>query len=145
MELTLGRKLPSVRLSIYSSACSAVGWTLHLILVSCLMTSGTSLDKLGRAHCRIAQIQEDFAATFQETFLTSLETLRELMKEYTLQRKKLDSRRYDDVLWKGFSPLLTPSSRSRLTLDAAITKAAKAKKEKEKKDAEDELKLAKAR
>ncbi|KAG8908226.1 hypothetical protein FRB99_008291 [Tulasnella sp. 403] len=72
-----------------------------------------------------AQIQEEFANSFQETFIQSLETLREMMKEYSALRKKLDSRR--------------------LTLDAAISKNTKAKKEKEKKEAEEELKAAKAR
>ncbi|KAG9033766.1 hypothetical protein FRB95_014254 [Tulasnella sp. JGI-2019a] len=86
---------------------------------------GQSLGKLGRAHCSIAQLQEDYAQAFEDTFLTSLTTLREVVKDYSAQRKKLDSRR--------------------LTLDAAISKAAKAKKEKEKKEAEEELRIAKAR
>ncbi|KAG8870916.1 hypothetical protein FRB97_009257 [Tulasnella sp. 331] len=86
---------------------------------------GQSLGKLGRAHCKIAQLQEEYAQTFEETFLASLTVLREVVKDYSAQRKKLDSRR--------------------LTLDAAISKAAKMKKEKEKKEADEELRTAKSR
>lgn len=62
-------------------------WTL---LILCL---GQSLGKLGRAHCKIAQLQEEYAQTFEETFLASLTVMKEVVKDYSAQRKKLDSRR----------------------------------------------------
>ncbi|KAG8927908.1 hypothetical protein FRC02_007603 [Tulasnella sp. 418] len=86
---------------------------------------GQCLGKLGRAHCRIAQLQEDFAQTFYDTWLGSIALVRDTMREYNAQRKKLESRR--------------------LTFDAARTKLEKAKKEKDRKDAEEEFKLAKSR
>lgn len=64
----------------------------HLSLtLGCL---GQSLGKLGRAHVKIAQLQEEYARNFEETFLASLSTLKEVVKDYSAQRKKLDSRRW---------------------------------------------------
>ena len=54
---------------------------------------GTSLVKLGRAHCKVAMLQDAFALTFKDTFMTSLEKFTDEIKEYEVQRKKLDSRR----------------------------------------------------
>ena len=54
---------------------------------------GASLVKLGRAHCKVATLQEAFALTFKDTFLASIERFREDIKEYEVLRKKLDSRR----------------------------------------------------
>jgi BAR domain len=50
--------------------------------------------QLGRAHRKIATLQDAFALTFKDTFMTSLEKFTDEIKEYELQRKKLDSRRY---------------------------------------------------
>lgn len=49
--------------------------------------------KLGRAHCKVATLQEAYALTFKDTFLASIEKFTEDIKEYEVQRKKLDSRR----------------------------------------------------
>lgn len=57
-------------------------------------SAGTSLVKLGRAHCKAATLQDAFALTFKDTFITSLERSMDEIKEYELHRKKLDSRRY---------------------------------------------------
>ncbi|KAF9235929.1 BAR-domain-containing protein [Melanogaster broomeanus] len=89
-----------------------------------MVTHGTSLVKLGRAQCKIATLQEAYALTFQDTFITSCEKLGQDIKDYEYQRKKLDSRR--------------------LSYDAAISKLEKIKsskkeKEKERREAEDEL------
>ena len=54
---------------------------------------GRSLVSLGRAHCSIASLQESFAATFEETYLTSVRQSEDEIKEYQVQRKKLESRR----------------------------------------------------
>ncbi|KAH7906936.1 BAR-domain-containing protein [Hygrophoropsis aurantiaca] len=91
---------------------------------------GTSLVKMGRAHCKVATIQEAYALTFQDTFIASCEHYLQDIKDYEHQRKKLESRR--------------------LSYDAAITKLEKIKtskkdKEKEKKEAEDELQSARLR
>ncbi|KAJ7585082.1 hypothetical protein C8J56DRAFT_1166265 [Mycena floridula] len=86
---------------------------------------GTSLVKFGRAHCQIATLQETFAINFHDTFFMSLEKFQDDIREYEHQRKKLESRR--------------------LTLDAAIAKADKAKngkKDKDKKEAEEEMQTA---
>lgn len=84
-----------------------------------------SLIKLGRAHCRIATLQEAYTLTLRDTFITSLDKFMDDVREYEVQRKKLESRR--------------------LTLDSAITKAEKAKKDKGKQEAEEELARAQAR
>ncbi|KAL4244252.1 hypothetical protein ABKN59_010043 [Abortiporus biennis] len=92
---------------------------------------GNSLVSMGRAQCKIATLQETHAISFEETFLASIKRAEDEIKEYQLQRKKLDSRR--------------------LSYDAAITKYEKlknttnSKKEKEKREAEEEFEKAKAR
>ncbi|KIY65664.1 BAR-domain-containing protein [Cylindrobasidium torrendii FP15055 ss-10] len=88
-------------------------------------TYGSSLVKLGRAHCKIATLQEAYAVTFRDTYFASLETFVGEFKEYDQQKKKLESRR--------------------LALDAALTKVDKAKKDKEKHEAEDDLERAQQR
>jgi hypothetical protein len=84
-----------------------------------------SLVKLGRAHCRIATLQEAYALTFKDTFISSLDKFMDDIREYEVLRKKLESRR--------------------LTLDSALTKTEKAKKDKDKQEAEEELAKAQAR
>lgn len=91
---------------------------------------GTSLVKLGRAHCKVATLQEAYALTFQDTFITSCKNFVQDIKDYEHQRKKLESRR--------------------LSYDAAITKldkikSSKKEKEKEKREAEDELQRSRLR
>ncbi|KAG7452760.1 BAR-domain-containing protein [Guyanagaster necrorhizus] len=89
---------------------------------------GTSLIKFGRAHCKIATLQEAYALTFRDTYLASLESFGNEVKEYEHQRKKLESRR--------------------LSLDAALTKQEKlknSKKEKDKLEADEEVERAQAR
>ncbi|KII90187.1 hypothetical protein PLICRDRAFT_53282 [Plicaturopsis crispa FD-325 SS-3] len=91
---------------------------------------GTSLVKMGRAHCKAATLQEAYALTFQDTYLTSLQRAGEDIKDLEHQKKKLESRR--------------------LSYDAAITKLEKLKnnkkaKEKDVKEAEEELQKARLR
>lgn len=91
---------------------------------------GTSLVRLGKAHCKVATLQEAYALTFQDTFITSCQNLVQDIKDYEHQRKKLESRR--------------------LSYDAAITKSDKIKsskkeKEKERREAEDELQRSRLR
>ncbi|KAL4078045.1 hypothetical protein J3A83DRAFT_4186284 [Scleroderma citrinum] len=87
-------------------------------------TFGTSLTTLGRAHCKIATLQEAYALTLRDTFLTSCERFLQDIKDYEHQRKKLDTRRssYDTAISK---------------LDKI--KSSKKEKEKERREAEDEL------
>ncbi|KAI0045187.1 BAR-domain-containing protein [Auriscalpium vulgare] len=63
---------------------------------------GKSLVRLGRAHCKVATLQEAFALTFQDTFIKSLERFGDQVKEYEAERKKLETRRlnYDAALHK---------------------------------------------
>ncbi|KZV86090.1 BAR-domain-containing protein [Exidia glandulosa HHB12029] len=87
---------------------------------------GQSLVKYGRAQLKLAALQEEYAKTLNDGYISHLERTMAEIGDYQAQRKKLDSRR--------------------LTLDAAATKASKQyKKEKEQKDAEDEYNKAKAR
>jgi hypothetical protein len=55
--------------------------------------------KLGRAHCKVATLQEAYALTLKDTFMTSMDQFKEDIKEYEALRKKLDSKKY-------FSPSL---------------------------------------
>ncbi|KAJ3969487.1 hypothetical protein EV361DRAFT_999069 [Lentinula raphanica] len=91
---------------------------------------GSCLTKLGRAHCKIATLQETYAITFRDTFMASIEKFGDEIKEFDHMKKKLESRR--------------------LSYDAAISKVEKFKngkkdKEKERKEAEEELESAQAR
>ena len=50
--------------------------------------------KMGRAHCKVATLQEAYALTLKDTFLASMDQFKEDIKEYEALRKKLDSRKY---------------------------------------------------
>ncbi|KAF8654729.1 hypothetical protein AX16_003385 [Volvariella volvacea WC 439] len=106
-----------------SASCSS-----RLLASQLFVNTGNSLIKMGRAHSKIATIQEAYALTFQDTYMIPLQKFGERIKEYDQQRKKLDSRR--------------------LSYDAAVAKFEKlkgGKKEKEKKEAEEEMERAKQR
>lgn len=53
-----------------------------------------SLVGLGKAHCKLATLQETFAVAFEDTFLASIVRTAEEIKEYQKERKKLESRRW---------------------------------------------------
>lgn len=55
--------------------------------------AGNSLVTLGRAHCKVAKLQEAFAQSFHDTFMASLVRFAEDIKDYEALRKKLESRR----------------------------------------------------
>ncbi|KAG5733819.1 Meiotically up-regulated gene 137 protein [Termitomyces sp. T112] len=89
---------------------------------------GPSLVKFGRAHCKVAALQEAFALTLKDTFLAFLEQYTSGIKDYEAHKKKLESRR--------------------LSYDAAVAKYEKlknGKKEKEKREAEEEMETARDR
>ncbi|TFK47129.1 BAR-domain-containing protein [Heliocybe sulcata] len=135
------RKLESIGVSPEALVRNAIpsamleDWTRTATLISPMaseanLSIGSALVKFGCAHCKVATLQEAFALTFQDTFLTAMERYEAEIKDYQTQRKKLESRR--------------------LSYDAAISKAEKMKnnkkeKEKDKADAEDELLKAKSR
>jgi hypothetical protein len=48
---------------------------------------------LGRAHCKVATLQEAFAQSFHDSFMASLVRFADDIKEYEALRKKLESRR----------------------------------------------------
>lgn len=56
-------------------------------------STGTSLVKFGQGMCRLATLQETQALTFKDTFSASLKMYHDEIKEYHIQRKKLESRR----------------------------------------------------
>ncbi|KAF8957660.1 hypothetical protein BDZ97DRAFT_1845342 [Flammula alnicola] len=89
---------------------------------------GNSLVKLGRAHCKIATLQEAYALTFKDTFLTSMDRFKDEIKEYEQLRKKLENRRQISD-----------------TATAKFEKLQNSKKEKDKREAEDEMDRAKQR
>ncbi|KAH9916575.1 BAR-domain-containing protein [Epithele typhae] len=91
---------------------------------------GLSLVNLGRTHCNIASLQESFASTFEETYLTAVRQSEDDIKEYLAQRKKLESRR--------------------VSYDAATSKLEKIRHtkkatDKDREEVEDEFENAKAR
>lgn len=49
--------------------------------------------KLGEAHSKVATLQEAYAITLQDTFLSSVKNFVEDIRDYEHQRKKLESRR----------------------------------------------------
>jgi hypothetical protein len=49
--------------------------------------------KLGRAHCKVATLQEAYALTLKDTFLASMDQFKEDIKDYEVLRKKLDSKK----------------------------------------------------
>lgn len=89
---------------------------------------GSSLVKFGRAHCKIATLQEAYALTLQDSFVNALDHFLNEIKDYEQERKKLETRRlnYDAVLNK-------------------MEKLKGSKKEKDRLDAEDELAKARSR
>ena len=104
--------------------------------------------KFGRAHSKVATLQEAYALTFQATFLASIKNFGEKIKDFEHQRKKLDSRRWNPYVFSLSLVYLTEYHR--LSYDAAISKLEKLKtgkrdKEKERKEAEDELQMARLR
>ncbi|PFH50183.1 hypothetical protein AMATHDRAFT_61501 [Amanita thiersii Skay4041] len=89
---------------------------------------GNSLIKFGRAHCKIATLQQAFALTLKDTFMKFLIRFSEEIKECDSVRKKLEGKR--------------------LSYDAAVSKAEKckgSKKEKDRREAEEELERAQQR
>ncbi|KAF5326169.1 hypothetical protein D9611_000817 [Ephemerocybe angulata] len=54
---------------------------------------GSSLVRLGRAHCSIATLQQTYAVQFKDTFMAAIERFLEEIKEYEALRKQLESRR----------------------------------------------------
>ncbi|KDR73959.1 hypothetical protein GALMADRAFT_250677 [Galerina marginata CBS 339.88] len=89
---------------------------------------GSALVKLGRAHCKIATLQEAFALTFKDTFLAAMERFKDEIKEYELLKKKLETRKahYDST-------------------SAKFDKLQNSKKEKDRREAEDEMERARQR
>lgn len=54
---------------------------------------GSSLVRFGRAHCKIATLQEAMGLTFRDTFCHALSRYEDEIIDYQAQRKKLESRR----------------------------------------------------
>jgi hypothetical protein len=76
---------------------------------------GTSLVKFGQGMCRLATLQETQALTFKDTFSASLKMYHDEIKEYHVQRKKLESRRYE-VKYRSTVPFRSPSSTEQTTM-----------------------------
>uniref|UniRef100_A0A8H7XKR2 BAR-domain-containing protein n=1 Tax=Psilocybe cubensis TaxID=181762 RepID=A0A8H7XKR2_PSICU len=91
-------------------------------------TFGSALVKLGRAHSKIATLQEAYALTFKDTFMGTLEKFKDQIKEYEAVKKKLENRKviYDSATVK-------------------FEKAQSSRKDKDRREAEDELERARQR
>ena len=50
--------------------------------------------KFGQGMCRLAALQETQALTFKDTFSMSLRVYHDEIKEYHVQRKKLENRKF---------------------------------------------------
>jgi hypothetical protein len=48
---------------------------------------------LGKAHCKVATLQEGFTLNFKESYIASLERSEDEIREFQSQRKKMESRR----------------------------------------------------
>ena len=107
---------------------------------------GTSLVKFGQGMCRLAALQETQALTFKDTFSASLKMYHDEIKEYHVQRKKLESRRSVCSAPTTNSPSLTTFYR--LNYDAAISKVERlknSKKDKDREEADVELDICKSK
>ena len=107
---------------------------------------GMSLVKFGQGMCRLATLQETQALTFKDTFSASLKMYHDEIKEYHVQRKKLESRRF--VCLAGTVGLLPLTSLRRLNYDAAISKVERlknSKKDKDREEADVELDICKSK
>ncbi|KAF9560341.1 BAR-domain-containing protein [Agrocybe pediades] len=89
---------------------------------------GRALIKMGRAHCKVATLQEAYALTFKDTFLMSLERFKNEIKEYESLKKKLETRRLDDQVATN-----------------KFEKLQHSKKEKDRREAEDDMDRARQR
>jgi hypothetical protein len=79
-DRAFGAYLSSPRIS----RLRAFGW---------LWYKGSSLARLGRAHCKVATLQDAYALTFHDTFLRSMQSFADEIGEYDHLKKKLESRR----------------------------------------------------
>lgn len=102
--------------------------------------------KFGQGMCRLAALQETQALTFKDSFSASLKMYHDEIKEYHVQRKKLESRRFVELRANGRSLVLTILHR--LGYDAAISKVERlknSKKDKDKEEADVELDICKSK
>lgn len=102
--------------------------------------------KFGQGMCRLATLQETKALTFKDTFSASLKMYHDEIKEYHVQRKKLESRRCVDRDQTNGSLVLIPFYR--LNYDAATSKVERlksSKKDKDKEEADVELDICKSK
>jgi hypothetical protein len=74
---------------------SAFGRSVHLVSRFAFnhFYAGVSLVKLGRVHCKAAELQGAYAHSLQENFIARCENFSADFKEYDVRRKKLDNAR----------------------------------------------------
>ena len=75
--------------------------------------AGSSLVKLGQAHCKIALAQEALALTLQSSYLDNLEASADEIREYEAERKALETRRYVLARRNSYPDGLTSSQNQR--------------------------------
>ena len=125
--------------------CHFTNSLVYAVLTDSRFT-GTSLVKFGQGMCKLATLQETQALTFKDTFSASLKMYHDEIKEYHVQRKKLESRRYVDGEMRV--SCLTLTTIHRLNYDAALSKVERlknSKKDKDKEEADVELDICKSK
>jgi hypothetical protein len=128
------------------SAFGAVVSLLFVMVQAYSFPLGTSLVKFGQGMCRLATLQETQALTFKDSFSASLKMYHDEIKEYHVQRKKLENRRFVASEQTIGSLLFTIFDRA--NYDAALSKFERlknSKKDKDKEEADVELDICKSK
>ncbi len=106
-------------------------------------TTGQALVRFGRAFCNVATAQEALGRSLASTFVIAIQRFLDQIKDYEVERKKLETRRWERIrsLVSG-GPLI--ASPHRLNKDAALKQVErlennKKTKEKDLREAQEEL------
>jgi SWI/SNF-related matrix-associated actin-dependent regulator of chromatin subfamily D len=61
-----------------------------------LSITGQALVRFGRAFCNVATAQEALGRSLGSTFIIALQRFLDQIKDYEVERKKLETRRWDE-------------------------------------------------
>lgn len=108
-----------------------------------LSTTGQALVRFGRGFCNIATAQEALGRSLGSTFIIALQRFLDQIKDYEIERKKLETRRWERIRSLVSGGRLISSSH-RLNKDAAMKQVErlennKKTKEKDLREAQEEL------
>ena len=68
-----------------------LSYSFHLVLSS----TGQALVRFGRAFCNVATAQEALGRSLGSTFIIALQRFLDQIKDYEVERKKLETRRWE--------------------------------------------------